>query len=242
MNTISNKDIKLLRSLSQKKFRDEYGMFTVEGEKLVAEALRSDYEVVDLFRRDEIGEEQMARISSLSTPSPVLALVRKPEDKSFDPSVLNPDFLGLALDDVSDPGNMGTIIRIADWFGVDMIFVSENSVDYYNPKVVQSTMGAIFRRKIIRCKLAEVCNAFTTKGLKIFGTFLDGDDIYAKDLAKAGLVIMGNESRGVSEELAAMVTDRLYIPPYPPDACTSESLNVAVATAVTIAEFRRRNV
>ena len=146
--TISANEIKRIRSLSQKKYRDRLGMFTVEGEKLVSEALASSFDVLEVYRRDEIGEEAMSRISMLSSPSPVLAVVRKPDVFKAD-SGIGPDKtskgLFLGLDSLRDPGNLGTVIRIADWFGLDGIIATEDTVDVFNPKTVQATMGAVFR-------------------------------------------------------------------------------------------------
>ena len=146
MQSISNAEIKRIRSLAQKKYRDEYGLFVVEGEKMVAEAMDSGMEVTAVYRRDEIGEAAMARISLLSSPSPVLALVRKPSGvRSGSPEGIIRNGLYLALDTIRDPGNLGTILRVADWFGADAVFASPDTADIFNPKVVQSTMGAIFR-------------------------------------------------------------------------------------------------
>lgn len=240
--SVSNSEIKMVRSLQNKKFREELGMFVVEGEKMVAEALDSPLEVVKVYRRDEIGEDAMARISALSTPSPVLAVVRKPAQPAAEEAagLVRPGILALGLDAVRDPGNLGTIIRLADWFGIDTIFCSMDTVEPYNPKVVQSTMGAIFRKRIIYCDLTDICESFASKGMGVYGTFLDGKDIYGSELGRDGLVVMGNEANGISDAVAAKVSSRLYIPSYPGDVPTAESLNVAVATAVTLSEFRRR--
>ena len=234
MTGISNSEIKLIRSLKAKKARDAENLFVVEGEKLVAEALASDFEVVKTFRREEIGEETMSRITLLDSPSPVLALVRKKEWKIPETA----KGLCLALDSVRDPGNLGTILRISDWFGIDAVFASRDTVDVYNPKTVQSTMGALFRKPLIYCDIPELCRSFASKGGKVYGTFLHGEDIYTSPLDESGLIVMGNEANGISPEVARSVTDRLTIPSF--GACGAESLNVAVATAVTVAEFRRR--
>lgn len=241
MASLSKNDIKRIRSLSQKKFRDEYGLFTVEGEKLVEEALKSGFKIEAVYRREEIGDEAMSRISQLNSPSPVLAVVSKPESAT---EYTFTDGLYLGLDSVRDPGNLGTIVRIADWFGINAIFASEDTVDIFNPKVVQSTMGAIFRVRFHYCNLPDACRKVLASGGKVYGTFLDGRDIYSCSLDTGAdspvMVIAGNESEGISAETAGTVSDRLFIPPYPADDPGSESLNVAVATAVTIAEFRRR--
>lgn len=239
---VSNNEIKHLKSLQSKKGRDESGLFIIEGEKMVEEALHSSFEVVKVYRRDEIGGDTMARISSLSSPSPVLAVVRqKPALSDMEISgLVKEGTLALGLDAIRDPGNLGTIIRIADWFGIDVIFASHDTVEMYNPKVVQSTMGAILRKKIVYCDLPEVCRTFRKHSLPVYGTFLEGTDIYGTELGRDGLIVMGNESNGVSDAVRAEVSDRLFIPPFPGGRETAESLNVAVATAVTVSEFRRR--
>ena len=244
MGTISANRIKFIRSLAQKKFRDEHSLFVAEGEKIVAEAQASGYKIEEIYRIEEIGAEAMARISNLSTPSPVLAVIKKPEFSAEDIiSALKPESKGLylALDGVKDPGNLGTIIRIADWFGVEAIFASPGTVEVFNPKVVQATMGAIFRKKVIYTDLAELCTRFKSLGLPVYGTLLDGKNIYEALPAdrKHGLVVMGSESFGISEQLRPHIDSKLFIPPYPADAVTSESLNVAIATAIICAEFRR---
>ncbi|MBQ2243818.1 MAG: RNA methyltransferase [Bacteroidales bacterium] len=244
MGSISANKIKFVRSLAQKKFRDEHSLFVAEGEKIVAEAEASGYKIEEIFRIEEIGTEAMARISNLSSPSPVLAVIRKPEFSAEDIiSALKPESKGLylALDGVKDPGNLGTIIRIADWFGVEAIFASPGTVEVFNPKVVQATMGAIFRKRVIYTDLAELCTRFKSLGLPVYGTLLDGKNIYEALPAdrKHGLVVMGSESFGISEQLRPHIDNKLFIPPYPADAVTSESLNVAIATAIICAEFRR---
>jgi TrmH family RNA methyltransferase len=244
MGTISANKIKFVRSLAQKKFRDEHSLFVAEGEKIVAEAQASGYMIEEIFRIEEIGTEAMARISNLSSPSPVLAVIRKPEfrtEEILDNLTPHSRGLYLALDGVKDPGNLGTIIRVADWFGVDAIFASPGTVEVYNPKVVQATMGAIFRKKVIYTDLAELCTRFKSLGLPVYGTLLDGKNIYKSLPAdrKHGLVVMGSESFGISEQLRPHIDSKLFIPPYPADAVTSESLNVAIATAIICAEFRR---
>ena len=238
---ISKAEIKRIHALRAKKQRDESGLFVVEGEKLVAEALASGFEIDNVYRIEDIGREAMERITMLSSPSPALAVVRIPGAPSradIDALVASRP-LCLALDSVRDPGNLGTIVRIADWFGIDAIFASEDTVELYNPKTVQATMGAIFRRKVVYCDLPEVARKFTAAGMPVFGTFLDGNDIYGEDLSQEGLIVMGSESNGIGPEMAQLVSRRLFIPPYPRGAAGSESLNVAIATAVTCALFRR---
>ena len=247
MALISNNEIKKVKALQQKKFRDETGLFVVEGEKMVEEAIRSNFHVEAVYRRDEIGEEAMKRISALASPSPVLAVVRKPSDIILDDiSDVNLPSKGLflGLDTIRDPGNLGTILRIADWFGIDAVYAAKDTVDVFNPKVVQATMGAVFRVKMHYVDLPDLSKKILEKGGRIYGTFLDGRNMYSRDL-DTGLempvmIVIGNESEGISDKMASLVSDRLYIPPYPADDPGSESLNAAVATAVTVAEFRRR--
>ncbi len=237
----SKADIKRIRALGSKKQRELSGLFVVEGEKMVAEALKSGFEVEAVYYTDDIGEEAMGRISQLSSPSPALAVVRMPVPPSSSEvdALIASRPLCLALDSVRDPGNLGTIVRIADWFGIDAVFASRDTVELYNPKTVQATMGAIFRRKVIYCDLPRVAERFAAEGMPVYGTFLDGRDIYSETLSPEGLIVMGSESNGIGEDMASKVTSRLYIPPYPRDAAGSESLNVAIATAVTCALFRK---
>ena len=237
---ISTHEIKEVKALAAKKHRDETGLFVVEGEKMVAEALESGFEVVDVWRREDIGEAAMARISGLSTPSPILAVLR--QKAPVRPPVSQG--LYLALDAIRDPGNLGTILRIADWFGIRHVIASPDTVELYNPKVVQATMGAIFRVDVHYTDLPDWMHDVLTAGGKVYGTFLDGRNLYAQPLETGqdapAVIVTGNESNGISPAVAALVSDRLYIPPYPGEGPTSESLNAAVATAVTVAEFRRR--
>ena len=243
MGALSNQDIKKIRSLAEKKYRDGLGLFVVEGEKMVDEALRSGFKVEQVWRREEIGEQAMSRISQLNHPSPVLAVVRKPDTLHLS----RPDpgkGLWLALDSLRDPGNLGTVLRIADWFGLDGVFATPDSVDIFNPKVVQATMGAIFRVRFHYTDLHVLADCVKARGGKIYGTFLDGANLYERELETGkdapAVIVIGNESNGISPELGAQVSDRLFIPPYPAGRSGSESLNAAVATAVTVAEFRRR--
>ena len=238
--SISKNELRQVRALSQKKFRDETGLFVVEGEKMVSEALSSGFEVVSVYRRDEIGEEAMERLSLLSSPSPVLAVVRQPAPVSFQPS----KGLYLALDGIRDPGNLGTILRVADWFGINGVIASPDTVERFNPKVVQSTMGAIFRVPFYTMDIPALCRSVIDAGGHVYGTFLDGENMYSKaldcGLEAPSVIVIGNESNGISPAVAACVSDRLFIPPYPADDPGSESLNAAIATAITVAEFRRR--
>ena len=231
---LTNAEIKEIRSLGEKKFRDSLSLFVVEGEKMVQEALMSRFEVVKVIRREEVGDAVMAKISSMSTPPPVIAVVRKSA-----PAALTLDRgLYLGLDSVRDPGNMGTIIRLAEWFGIGTVFTSPDCVEVWNPKVIQASMGSIFRVRTVTADIADMCRRFRAADMPVYGTFLDGTDIYSQMLSDEGLIVMGNESNGVSPGVEALVTSKLYIPSY--GNSRAESLNVAVATAVTLAEFRRR--
>ena len=241
---ITAAEIKFVKSLSQKKFREQEGLFTVEGEKLVTEAVRSSFRVKKVYHRDDIGENAMARMSALSNPSPALATVYMPED--LNKAELPAKGLFLALDGIRDPGNLGTILRIADWFGLDAVYASPDTVDVFNPKVVQATMGAIFRVRFHYTDIPALCTRARKMGGKVYGTFLDGENFYGKALSNGteapSVIVIGNEANGITKETAACVTDRLFIPPYPADDAGSESLNAAVATAITVAEFRRRTL
>lgn len=238
--SISKNELRQVRSLAQKKYRDETGLFVVEGEKMVSEALSSGFEVLSVYRKEDIGEEAMSRLSSLSSPSPVLAVVRQRVREKVRPG----RGLYLALDGIRDPGNLGTILRVADWFGIDGVFASEDTVDLYNPKVVQATMGAIFRVQYHTVDIRSLCRDVRAEGGHVYGTFLDGDNLYRKSLdtgsESPSVIVIGNEANGISKETAACIGDRLFIPPYPADDPGSESLNAAVATAIVVAEFRRQ--
>ena len=239
MNPISANKIKELRKLQQKKYRTESGLFIVEGQKMVEEAQKSNFKIVETYRIEEIGANAMSRISSLSTPSPILAVVEQ-KNHSKEEIELAAPASGRALG-VRDPGNLGTIIRIADWFGADALFCSEDCVELYNPKTIQATMGAIFRRRIVYTSIPDLISKARTAQLPIFGTFLNGENLYRQQLPKSALVLLGNESTGIPAQVEILLGahEKVLIPPYPADAQTSESLNVATAAAIICAEFRR---
>ena len=180
----------------------------------------------------------MEGISALKTPTPVLALIELPRYRLS--AGTGTDDLALALDGVQDPGNLGTIVRLADWFGIRDIVCSENTADCFGPKAVQATMGAIARVRVHYTALESFLTRAAERGTPVYGTFLEGEDIYRAGLSAGGIVVMGSEGNGISSGTARCVTRRLFIPPYPGAAPTSESLNVAMATAVVAAEFRRR--
>ena len=249
---LSKNKIKYIRSLELKKNRKEERAFVAEGHKLVGDLLghfsckllvatRSWMDVHPQVVADEVIEvtqEELTRASLQKTPQDVLAIFEQP-DYPMNPEVISQS-LCLALDDVQDPGNLGTIIRVADWFGIEYIFCSLGTVDVYNPKTIQATMGALARVKLHYCNLPSLIASLGD--VPVYGTFLDGKNIYGEDLGTYGLIVMGNEGNGVSQEVADMVNKRLYIPNYPPQRETSESLNVAMATGIVCAEFRRRDV
>ena len=246
---ITRAEIKFVRSLADKRTRDEEGLFVAEGEKLIGEIAASQLRIRRIFALDGVldgidGAErvtvaEMERLSLLKSPSSCIAVVEKPR-YTLAPEKLRGQ-LTLALDDVQNPGNMGTIIRLADWFGIGDVVCSPASADCFAPKVVQATMGAILRVKVHYTPLAEFLNSMRSAGEPVYGTLLEGGrDIYGADLASHGVIVMGNEGRGLSPAVAETLTERLFIPPYPLDRCGSESLNVAIATAVVCAEFRRR--
>ena len=241
-----------------KKYRKAEGVFVAEGHKLVgdlldvfeckylaatSEWLSANAAWVDCQRRsgvevDEVTDEELKRASFQETPQQVLA-VFKQLTYEVDVNEVARKQLCLVLDDVQNPGNLGTIVRLADWFGIEHIFCSKGCADIYNPKTVQATMGGIARVQVHEADLPELLSRLD-KDIPVYGTFLDGENMYGKELENRGLIVMGNEGKGVSKEVAAFVTERLYIPNYPEGRETSESLNVAIATAIVCAEFRRR--
>ena len=240
--SVSKANIKLVRSLQQKKFRDERGLFVAEGRKCVEELAKAFERVMLFVEGENATAQEIAQMSSLRTPQGVIGVFRKREvgdSTSFG--------LVVALDGVQDPGNLGTIIRTCDWFGVRRLVCSHDTADCYNPKVVQATMGALARVQVEYVDLVSWLEEIKTLNsqpstLPIYGTLLNGRNLY-EDGAIAerqqGVIIMGNEGNGISEAVRRYITHPLLIPPYPADAETSESLNVAIATAITLAEFRR---
>ena len=240
---ITRAEILDIKALANKQGREDLGAFIAEGEKLVDEIRNSSLRIrrilqtKPIFAEGElISEKEMERISQLKSANSVLAVVELPKHKL---SLANPtNNLVLCLDRIQNPGNLGTIIRLADWFGISDIVCSEDTADCFNPKVVQATMGAILRVRVHYINLAAWLASH--KDACIYGTFLEGENIYNAELEKAGVIVMGNEGQGISAEVAKCVSHKLLIPPYPADRCGSESLNVAVATAVICSEFRRR--
>lgn len=250
MDTLSKNRIKYIRSLELKKNRKEEKVFLAEGPKLVSDVLghfpchflaaTSDWlrahPSIVAGEILEVSAEDLARASLLKTPQQVLAIFEQPDYKP-DKEVISHS-LCIALDDVQDPGNLGTIVRLADWFGIEHIFCSPNTVDIYNPKTVQATMGGIARVQVYYTPLPELIRMLGD--VPIYGTFLDGENIYEQQLATNGLIVMGNEGNGIGDEVGKLINRKLLIPNFPAERETSESLNVAIATAIVCAEFRRQ--
>jgi len=248
---ISKNQLKYVRQLEQKKYRKREGLFVAEGVKVVNDLLLryqpkmlfATHEYLEThplhnatFETIEVSPDELTRLSFQQHPQQVLALFPIPTI-NYNLSSINNN-LSLALDGVQDPGNLGTIIRIADWFGIENIYCSEDSVDAWNPKVVQATMGSISRVNLIYIDLPQMLDNLPPD-FPVYGTFLDGKNIYEESLSQEGLVIMGNEGNGISDAVRSRVNRRLLIPDFHQGE-TADSLNVAIATAITCSEFRRR--
>lgn len=233
---ISKNKIKLIRSLNTKKGRENTGLFVAEGPKLVHDLLYEGFIPDEIF--DNI--DDIKKVSFLQHPQSMLGVfkIRKGDNK---PTIdlLSNSKLVLALDGVQDPGNLGTIIRIADWFGIEDILCSHDTVDCWNPKVVQATMGSIARIKLHYTDLIKMVDDLPSD-YPVYATLLDGNNIYDQPLSHYGMIIMGNEGNGISPELRKRINRKLFIPNYPQERETAESLNVAIATSIVCAEFRRR--
>ena len=251
---LSKDRISHITSLHHKKFRDEHKQFLAEGEKLVNELMASKFHVHSLYATNEwrqsaaahlnkisvpvteVSEKEMKKISTLATPPGVLAVVERPAEKLT--GAPWEDQLVLALDNIQDPGNMGTIIRIADWFGIRHIICSENTVGCYNPKVVQSSMGSIFRVEINTCDLKNILEGIK-KNTPVYAALVNGKNVYTEKLKNKGVLLLGNESKGISEALLPYTTHHIRIPSWPEESTSAESLNVAAAAAILCSEFRR---
>ena len=248
---ISKNQIKFVRQLEQKKFRKAENLFIAEGHKVVGDLLAAGFRPTQVFATNdwislnptvsaiEVTPNELARLSLQQHPQQVLALFPIPNYNPSSPINQQPSHLSLLLDNIQDPGNLGTIIRIADWFGIGTIYCSPGTVDAWNPKVVQATMGSIARVNIIYIDPDELFNQLPAD-YPIYGTFLDGDNIYTQKLTPHGLIVMGNEGNGISDAVREKVSHKLLIPDFH-KGDTADSLNVAIATAITCSEFRRRS-
>lgn len=251
---ISQNKRKIFRQLQQKKQRDALGLFVAEGRKTVGDLLRGglacSYIAGTEERIAELGlatagietvtatEDEIAEVSALQTRSEIIAIFRKPELANFTPQ---PNSLILALDEVQDPGNMGTIVRTADWFGIETIVCSPHCADAYGPKAVQASMGALARVRVVSTDLQRLLERNAKEWqLPVIGTFLEGDNLYQTNLPAGGFLLMGNEGHGIDAKLQNLVSHKILIPNFPQGRPTSESLNVSIATAVVVSELRRR--
>ena len=246
---------KYITSLHHKKYRKQHGAFCAEGDKLNHDLITSEIECTELLatyqwfdknrnlplkgiKTTEVTEPELRSISNLKSPPPVIGIY-KISEHSLKVEEFS-DSLVLALDGVQDPGNMGTIIRIADWFGIRNIVCSDESADIYNPKVVQASMGAIARVAVHYTNLSTFIEEYKQKtNLPVYGTFLEGKNIYNQSLSNSGMIVMGSEGKGISPKIEMLISEKLFIPNFPSDEPTSESLNVSVATAIICSEFRR---
>jgi len=250
---LSKAQIKFINSLHSKKQRYINEMFIAEGNKIVLDLINNNLEIEYIvatadwisnthLNKDikiiESNEQEIKKCTALSTPTDVIAVFKFPKQEKQDIE----NSLSIILDDVQDPGNLGTIIRTADWYGIKNIFCSKGTVDVFNPKVIQATMGAIAGINIVYCEVKELINQYASEDFPIYGTFMEGDNIYSKELSPKGFIVMGNEGKGVSKEIQALITTKLTIPSYNRDETISESLNVATATAIICSEFRRNSM
>lgn len=247
---LSNIKIKYIRSLREKKYRSEHDTFVAEGTKLVFDLLETcrcqlvaalpeilaAHPGIRAEEVVEVSESELKKATLLTTTPPIIAVFYRPE-QDMEKIQLNGK-LSLVLDGIQDPGNVGTIVRIADWFGIDQLICSPDTADVYNPKTVQATMGAIARVEVSYTDIGLFLRKH--KHLPIYGTFLDGENIYRKKLSNQGLIVMGSEGKGIRAEAAENISRKLFIPNFPEGKNGSESLNVAAATAIVCSEFRRR--
>lgn len=230
---LSKNKLKLLRSLETKKGRSRHNLFLAEGPKVVGDLVKAGFQAEEIIT-DPV---EVAKVSFLQHPQGVVGVFRLP-DTTQDDSIAT-DRLSLALDGVQDPGNLGTIIRIADWFGITDLYCSRDTADCWNPKVVQASMGSIARVSVHYIDLVQAVSSLPAS-FPVYGTLLSGSSIYDSPLSHEGLLIMGNEGSGISEDVRRLVNQQLLIPSYPLGRKTADSLNVAVATAIVCSEFRRR--
>ncbi|MFA9390929.1 MAG: TrmH family RNA methyltransferase [Prolixibacteraceae bacterium] len=251
---LSKNKLKLFQSLQRKKNRDELGLFIAEGEKLVKELISANFKFhtliytrpqsIDYSQLNcdvlEAGTDDLKKISSLKTPPDILAICYQSKPKLL--HKVEADELIIALDDIQDPGNLGTIIRLASWFGIKQVVCSPQTADCYNQKVIQATMGAIAHVSVAYTPLAKYLTESRKNGIQVYGTFLEGNVIYESNLASAAIVVMGNEGNGISDEIRELLDHKLFIPSFSKDNKNVESLNVSMATAIVCSEFKRRTI
>ena len=240
--SISKNQLKLITSLSQKKYRQKHHLFIAEGVKVLNELLNSTFEIETLFCTDDfevaisekkivrISETELKKVSTLKSPNKALGLFKIPKEKAVQNSGLT-----IALDAINDPGNLGTIIRLCDWFGITQLVCSKDTVDCYNQKVVQASMGSLTRVSI---HYTDLENYITKSNLDTFIADMDGENVYKTKLPKEGILIMGNEANGISEEIKSLLQYKISIPRFG-ETQETESLNVATATAILLSEFKR---
>lgn len=240
---VSKNQIKLITSLQQKKYRKLHNLFIAEGKKVIQELIDAKFSLEHLFVTKEnlfdkkhnpvlISDSDLKKISALTTANDCLAVFKIKEINAN-----NEVGLEVALDNIKDPGNMGTIIRLCDWFGISKIVCTEETVDIYNPKVVQATMGSLARVEVF---YTDLPNYLKKAKVEIFGTFMEGSTIYKQELPNEGIIVMGNEANGISNEIESLVTQKISIPRFG-NLQQTESLNVATATAIILSEFKRSN-
>ncbi len=252
---VSKNTIKLIKSLAIKKYRLKEGRFLVEGDKNVLEVLNSQYQTEQLFATNHFIEEnkrscknaltiqeaepdEIKKMSLLQNPQNCLAVCKLPETPVFPEELTNN--LSLYLDDIQDPGNLGTIIRICDWFGIGYLFCSPGTVDFYNPKVIQASMGSFCRVKMVKSSFSEVELLANNSQTQIFGAFLEGENVYKKELPQKAILVMGNEGNGIKKSLEKQIPAKIKIPGFSEKSSGAESLNVSVATAILCSEFKRQ--
>ena len=251
---MTKNEIKTIQSLKQARNRRELGLFAVEGTKLIEELLTSSFIVENIFateawieknaqfattlRYENVSGKQMEQMSGMVTPPGILAIARIPRYDIIPEDAKNN--IIIALDGINDPGNLGTIIRTADWFGIKNIVCSHDTADYWQQKTIQSAMGSIFRTKIIDCELISFLSKVKSLNIPIFGALMQGKNIFSKETPQNGIIVIGSESHGIKQETLPFITDPIHIPHI--NGSKTESLNAAVAAAIIMAEFSRKNI
>lgn len=252
---LSKQVTKIVQNLEKKKFREKYNLFKIEGEKLVKELLLSDFKIRSVlaykewtetnplpegtYDITEVDEKEMGSISNFQSLPEVIALAEIPQ-YTVEPAEIR-DSLSLVLNGIQDPGNLGTILRVADWFGISHVFCDEDCASFHNPKCVQASMGAVFRVRVHYTDLPELLREYRSEDFHCYGTFLNGDNIYKTPLSSRGFIIMGNEGKGIRPEIEEWTDRRLTIPSFARGSYSTESLNVGVATGIILSEFKRNS-